>query len=345
MHRICKNAGFRPAMVAVAVLLLASCGGGGGGDEPAADAQQERKATSAGFEPPVPIPADAAPARHVVAGLRLAADPGARGAAARRPGADLRHQRRRQQTGNFIYDIWDPAGGLDGGHLTLPNGTATDIFCSSQLCCPRATRCSSPAATTGPAPATTNTGNNNSQPVHSARNTLTPASNMNRARWYSSSTTLLNGETYIQGGTGGTDRPEVRQLDGSFRLLTGANTSALDFMYPRNFVAPDGRVFGYDSDGPHVLRRPGRHRLGHAGRPVRSAVPRQRRQRGDVPPGPHPAVRRQLQRRGRDRHPQRRRRSSRRRSRCRRSAGSVTAHDPARRQGARHRRQPRLERS
>ena len=30
---------------------------------------------------------------------------------------------------------------------------------------------------------------------------------MNRARWYSSSTVLLNGEIYIQGGSGGTDRP------------------------------------------------------------------------------------------------------------------------------------------
>ena len=49
---------------------------------------------------------------------------------------------------------------------------------------------------------------------------------MNRARWYSSSTTLLNGETYIQGGSGGTDRPEMRECNGAFRLLSGANTGA-----------------------------------------------------------------------------------------------------------------------
>ncbi len=72
---------------------------------------------------------------------------------------------------------------------------------------------------------------------------------MNRARWYSSSIALPNGEIYIQGGSGGTDRPEVRGVNGAFRLLTGANTSGLDFMFPRNFVAPDGRVFGFDSDG------------------------------------------------------------------------------------------------
>src|SRR5262249_45910875 len=72
--------------------------------------------------------------------------------------------------------------------------------------------------------------------------------NMLRARWYSSSTTLINGETYIQGGSGGGDRPEIRGTDGSFRLMSGINTSALGTSFPRNFVAPDGRVFGYDSD-------------------------------------------------------------------------------------------------
>ena len=34
------------------------------------------------------------------------------------------------QTGFFIYDLWDPAVGPTGGHLTLDNRTATDIFCS-----------------------------------------------------------------------------------------------------------------------------------------------------------------------------------------------------------------------
>src|SRR5262245_19350725 len=39
-----------------------------------------------------------------------------------------------KQTGFFIYDIWDPtAGSIGAGHLTLPNSTGTDIFCSSQV--------------------------------------------------------------------------------------------------------------------------------------------------------------------------------------------------------------------
>ena len=72
---------------------------------------------------------------------------------------------------------------------------------------------------------------------------------MNRARWYSSSTALTNGEIYIQGGNGGGDRPEVRDLNGNFRLLSNVNTSSLAATFPRNFLAPDGRVFGYDTNG------------------------------------------------------------------------------------------------
>ncbi|HVF16866.1 MAG TPA: galactose oxidase-like domain-containing protein, partial [Steroidobacteraceae bacterium] len=41
----------------------------------------------------------------------------------------------------------------------------------------------------------------------------------------------------------------VRRTDGTFRLLTGFSTSAIDYQYPRNFIAPDGRIFGYDVFG------------------------------------------------------------------------------------------------
>ena len=89
---------------------------------------------------------------------------------------------------------------------------------------------------------------------------------MNRARWYSSATTLPNGEIYIQGGTGGTDRPEVRATDGSFRLLSNADTSTLNYSYPRNFVAPDGRVFGFDSGGRMYYVDPSGSGLDHSRR-------------------------------------------------------------------------------
>ncbi len=154
-----------------------------------------------------------------------------------------------QQTANAIYAVWDPSAGLDAGHLTLPNMTGTDLFCSSQLVVPNGGTVFIAGGDNWTGTGTTNTGNNNSNTFNYGNNTLVRNDNMNRARWYSSSTTLLNGEIYVQGGAGGTDRPEIRGTDGVFRLLGDANTSGFDFMYPRNFIAPDGRVFGYDSAG------------------------------------------------------------------------------------------------
>jgi hypothetical protein len=97
--------------------------------------------------------------------------------------------------------------------------------------------------------ATTNTGNNNASLFKSSDNTLSRTGSMNRPRWYASSTVLPDGQIYVQGGSGGGDLPEVRDLNGTFRVLDGADTSALNYYYPRNFVAPDGRVFGYDASG------------------------------------------------------------------------------------------------
>ena len=154
-----------------------------------------------------------------------------------------------QQTAIEIYDVWDSSAGISAGHTTLPNTSLTDIFCSSQLVLPAGGQVFIAGGDNWTGTGTTNTGNNNSNLIDYGNNSMSRQSNMNRARWYSSSITLLNGETYIQGGSGGTDFPEIRASTGNFRLLSGASTGSLDFMYPRNFIAPDGRVFGYDSGG------------------------------------------------------------------------------------------------
>ena len=154
-----------------------------------------------------------------------------------------------RQTGFFTYDVWDPAAGLGAGHLTLPNGTGTDLFCGSQLVLPHSGAVLLAGGDNWTGSSTTNTANNNSNIFDSGTNTLARGADMKRARWYSTATTLANGETYIQGGSSGTDRPEIRGADGVFRLLGNADTSGLNWFYPRNFVAPDGRVFGYDGNG------------------------------------------------------------------------------------------------
>ena len=154
-----------------------------------------------------------------------------------------------RQTGYFIYDLWDINAGLQGGHLTLDNVTSTDIFCGSQLVLPQGGQVFLAGGDNWTGTGTTNTGNNNTNTLDLSNSILSRGNNLNRQRWYSSSTVLLNGEVLIQGGSGGTDRPEIRGVAGVFRVLNGADTSTLDFMYPRNFIAPDGRIFGYDSAG------------------------------------------------------------------------------------------------
>ena len=245
---------FGRATSAVAMGLLASCGGGGDDEKPAR-AQLDITAAPAMaqplrvFVPTTPIPPDASvkgmwsPVTNwPLIAVHAVLMPDGRVMSYGTTGAG-------QQTGYFIYDVWDPEGGLDAGHTTLPNGTSTDIFCSSQLVLPDGSGVFIAGGDNWTGSATTNTGNNNSNLFSYSANTLTRGINMNRPRWYSSSTTLLNGETYIQGGSGGTDFPEVRGANGAFRLLSGAATGSLNFMYPRNFIAPDGRVFGYDSVG------------------------------------------------------------------------------------------------
>ena len=172
------------------------------------------------------------------------------------------------QTGRFWYDVWDPSSGVPGvGHLTLPNTTQTDLFCSAQLVLPGSTD----ALLLGgdnwiaSANATNNRGNNDSLIF---RNRATPSlqsgQDMNRARWYATATTLPNGEIYIQGGKDGTDRAEIRGANGTFRLL-GFDSSALTYWYPRNFVAPDGRVFGVSNQSMYYVNTNGGGTLTMAG--------------------------------------------------------------------------------
>jgi hypothetical protein len=145
------------------------------------------------------------------------------------------------QTGYYVYDVWSPPTETGGDlHQTLPNGTGTDIFCSSQV-----------VLLNGDVelyggdnlPPDTNTQNHDVNQFRPAQNTLVRTGTLNRLRWYSSATVLPNAEVYIQGGTGGQDFPERRTSTG-FQLLSGAPTGNLSSGYPKNFVGPDGLVFG-----------------------------------------------------------------------------------------------------
>lgn len=161
-----------------------------------------------------------------------------------------------QQTGRFIYDVWDPRLGLtSAAHLTLLNTTTTDLFCSAQLVLPKSGDVFMAGGDLWDGRHTRNEGNSDTTMFDPDSNALNPGAAMNRARYYGTATTLANGEIYLQGGRGvrtftpggpgGEDQPEIRDGTGNFRALSGVDTSSLYFWYPRNWVAPDGRVFGF----------------------------------------------------------------------------------------------------
>jgi YVTN family beta-propeller protein len=236
-----------PAMLAAG--LIAACGGGGDPLATSAQATPTREKAQYAFSPSTPIPADAnqrgmwsGVLPWPLIGIHVALLPDGRVLSY---GTDTAGR----QTGYFSYDVWDPQGGLQGGHLTLANNTGTDLFCSATLLLPGGQEVLLTGGDNWTGTSTTNTGSSNTNVFKVGTNTLARGNEMHRPRWYATTTTLLDGRTYIQGGTGGTDRPEVRDTGGAFRLLAAADTASLFYYYPRNFVAPDGRIFGFDGSG------------------------------------------------------------------------------------------------
>ncbi len=179
------------------------------------------------------------------------------------------------RSGYFIYDVWDPRLGVGSeSHTTLPNSTAVDIFCNAQLLLPNGN-----IEMWGGDVVNPSTGkslldpNDDSVVFNPLDNSLVKTGKMFRKRWYATATTLPSGEVYIQGGDGGGDFPEVRTGTGNFRLLSGASTTYLGTLYPRNFVGPDGKVFGtryeelyrVDPSGTGLLTRLGKFSSGNMG--------------------------------------------------------------------------------
>jgi hypothetical protein len=159
-----------------------------------------------------------------------------------------------QQTGLFEYDVWDPSGSAADGHTVLPNLTQTDLFCNLQIVMPENGNVLMASGDIwDPAIGRTkNIGNDDVNVLDSTTNALTLEGKLNRTRWYASPTTLPSGHIYIAGGKTGTDRSEVRAPNGNF-MLTTIDTSTDDWYYPRNFVLPDGRLFGFDVQGQVYL--------------------------------------------------------------------------------------------
>lgn len=171
-----------------------------------------------------------------------------------------------------VYDVWDPELGLGpDSHLTLPNGTGVDSFCSGQLILP----------VTGEI---VTAGGNTVDGVNRydyRDDGLRQTGTMVYGRWYGTLTTLPDGRLLAQGGLtdpstyrGQSTTPEVFSEALGWQPLPDARDDEIyglgggenRWWYPRSFVAPDGRVFGItgrvmyyiDADGSGAIEEVGR---------------------------------------------------------------------------------------
>jgi hypothetical protein len=161
-----------------------------------------------------------------------------------------------QQGAQFIYDVWTPSAGTGpSAHLTLPNTTSTDIFCSGQIVLPR----SGEVLLTGGDKTIMGTRNysvrdvNFFDPVTSTMRSSGQA--MRSLRWYPSVLTTADGEVVVMGGRPdpifssltSSPTPEVYNESTGWRVLTGATSEGAygmrNWSYPRAWQAPNGKVF------------------------------------------------------------------------------------------------------
>lgn len=150
------------------------------------------------------------------------------------------------RTGAYVYDVWTPGPSAITGHATRVNDSGRDFFCNLQL----------NQAETGDTllfggdewTASGGEANDFIDRFDPTTGAITPLPGMNRERWYGTGTTLGDGSFYVQGGTGGFDRPEIWTAERGAELLP-FYTFGLDIWYPRNFLLSDGRIFGFDVAG------------------------------------------------------------------------------------------------
>lgn len=156
------------------------------------------------------------------------------------------------QTGQFTYDVWDPAKGTDAAsHLTLPNTTGTDTFCSGQIVLPA----SGAVLLTGGDKTVNNVRNYSVNDVnlfdYRSSALYSAQQPMQFLRWYPTVLTTAAGEVLVLGGridpNTPTPIPEVFTEGKGWRSLTTAtNDDAYginNWSYPRAWQAPNGKVF------------------------------------------------------------------------------------------------------
>ena len=150
----------------------------------------------------------------------------------------------------FLYNVWDPDLGTgENSHNLIPSALEVNSFCSAAIVLPETGNILMPGGTL---PDPGNLGVAEVPLFNTATESLSKASSMSSSRWYPTATTLANGEILLTGGRDEVRRPttipEVYSPESNtWRSLLGVSMVGYGFDYPRQWVAPDGRVFGYSA--------------------------------------------------------------------------------------------------
>ena len=154
------------------------------------------------------------------------------------------------------YDVWDPELGISQqSHTNILGSNEVNSFCGSAALMPGSGDVLLPggdASTIG----RNNSGIHDSMLYSPIDDTVSHAQDMEFERWYPSTTLLPDGDLLIVAGrdinNNTTTTPEVYDTaTGNWRSLPNASTAAYDYFYPRQFLVPDGRVFGIS--GRHMF--------------------------------------------------------------------------------------------
>jgi hypothetical protein len=156
------------------------------------------------------------------------------------------------QTAEFTYDVWDPSKGTGTtSHLTLPNTTGADTFCSGQILLPS----SGAVILTGGDKTINGVRNFSINDVNLfdwRSNSLYSAQQpMSFLRWYPTVLTLASGSTLVLGGRidpqTPAPTPEVYTEGIGWRRLDAVTSDDAygqrNWSYPKAWQAPNGKVF------------------------------------------------------------------------------------------------------
>jgi len=173
--------------------------------------------------------------------------------------------------GALDYNVWDPTLGIaPSSHTNIQGIAQVDSFCSAATLLPDTGNVLIAGGDSRPF-GRYNAGVQDATLFNAESQQVNPANDMNFERWYPTSTTLPNGDILVSAGRDGdnvlTDIPEVYSTTtGTWRTLNNASMSAYEFFYPRQFVMPDGRIFGVSGRSMYIMSTDGTGSITYAGR-------------------------------------------------------------------------------